>query len=92
MKKRLILTVEKEIADHAKALAKSQGISLSELISRKFEALDEDLLTSQLAASRFLERLKNDPPLPPQEKSDKEMRHDYLVKKYGAEEQKVRED
>jgi len=86
MKKRITLTVEKEIADHAKALAKSQGISLSELFSRKFEALDEDLLASQLAARRFLERMKNQPPLPPQEKSDKEMRREYLVKKYGLDE------
>lgn len=87
MKKRLTITIEKEIADHAKDLAKSQGISLSELISRKFEALDEDLLTSQLAAKRFLERMKNEPSLPPQEKTDKEMRHEYLVKKYGLDEE-----
>jgi hypothetical protein len=91
MMKRLTLTIEKEVADHAKALAKSQGISLSELFSRKFESLDEDLLASQLAARRFLDRMKNQPPLP-QERSDKEMRHEYLMKKYGTEEQKIQED
>jgi hypothetical protein len=88
MKKRITITVKKEIADHAKALAKSQGISLSELISRKLEALDDDLLASQLAAKRLLEHLKNQPAFPPQEKSDKEMRHEYLVKKYGLDEEK----
>jgi hypothetical protein len=62
------------------ALAKSQGISLSTLFSRKFEALDDDLLASQLAARRFLQRIENEPSLPPQEKSDKEMRHEYLAK------------
>lgn len=88
MKKRITITIKKEIADHAKALAKSQGISLSELISRKLEALDEDLSPSQLAAKRLLEHLKNQPPFPTQEKSDKEMRHEYLVKKYGLDEEK----
>lgn len=88
MKKRLTLTVKKEIADHAKALAKSQGISLSELFTRKFEDLDEDLLISQLAARSLLKRLKDQPPLPQQEKTDKEMRHEYLAKKYGLEEEK----
>ena len=92
MKKRIKVTVKKEIADHAKALAKSQGISLSELISRKLEALDEDLLSTQLGAKRFLERLKSEPTLPSQEKSDKEMRHEYLAKKYDFEGQKDQED
>ena len=87
MKKRLTLIVKKEIVDHAKALAKSQGISLSELFSRKFEGLDEDHLVSQLAARSLLERLKDQPPLPQQEKTDKEMRHEYLVKKFGLEEE-----
>jgi hypothetical protein len=45
------------------------------LFSRKFEAFDDDLLASQLAARRFLQRIENEPSLPPQEKSDKEMRH-----------------
>jgi hypothetical protein len=54
----------------------------------KFEVLDEDLLASQLAASRFLERIKKEATLPPQEKSDKEMRHEYLMKKYGLEEER----
>jgi hypothetical protein len=83
MTKRITITIKKEIADHAKALAKGQGISLSELISRKLESLDEDLLPSQLAAKRLLEYLQNQPPFPSKEKSDKEMRHEYLVKKYG---------
>lgn len=87
MKKRITITIKKEIADHAKALAKSQGISLSELISRKLEALDEDLSPSQLAAKRLLEHLKNQPHFPPQEKPDKEMRHEYLAKKYGLDEE-----
>lgn len=81
MKKSLTLTVEIEIADHAKALAKSQGISLSDLFSRKFEALDEDLLASQFAAKRFLVWMKNQPPLPFQEKSDKELFIEQLRKK-----------
>ena len=87
MKKRLTLTIKKEIADHAKALAKSQGISLSELFSRKFEGLDEDHLVSQLAAKCLLKRLNDEPPFPQHEKTDKEMRHEYLVKKYGLEEE-----
>lgn len=85
MKKRITITINKEIADHAKAQAKSQGISLSELISRKLEVLEDDLLTSQLAAKRFLERLKSEPTLLSQEKSYKEMHHKYLAKKYGLE-------
>jgi hypothetical protein len=88
MKKRITITIKKEIADHAKALAKSQGISLSELFSRKFEGLDEDHLVSQLAGRSLLKRLKDQPPLPQQEKTDKEMRHEYLVKKFGLEEEK----
>lgn len=88
MKKRLTLTIEEKIVEHAKALAKSQGISLSELFSRKFEALDEDLLASQLAAKRFLERMKNQWPSPPQEKSDKELFNQYRRKKYGIEEER----
>mgnify|MGYP005754765289 CR=1 FL=1 len=88
MKKKITITLKTEIADQAKALAKSQGISLSELISRKLESLDEDLSPSQLAAKRLLEHLKNQPPFPPQEKSDKEMRHEYLANKYGLEEEK----
>jgi hypothetical protein len=86
MKTRVTLTVEKEIADHAKALAKSQGISLSELFSRKFEALDETLLASQFAAKRFLEQMENQPTLPAQEKTDKQLRKKYLRKKYGLDE------
>lgn len=86
MKKRLTLTVEKKIVDHAKALAKSQGISLSELFSRKIKSLDEELLASEIAAKQFLERIKNQPTLPAQEKSDKELRREYLRKKHGLEE------
>ncbi|MFN3997482.1 DUF6364 family protein [Algoriphagus sp.] len=68
MKKRITLTVEKEIADHAKALAKSQGISLSELFSRKLEALEEDHLAIQSAVNRFRERMKKHTSIKEQEK------------------------
>lgn len=67
MKKRITIIIKKEIADHAKALAKSQGISLSELFSRKLEALDDDLLASKHAEKHILERWKNKPPFPSQE-------------------------
>ena len=55
--------------------------------ARKVESLEEDLSPSQLAAKRLVEQLKNQPPFPPQEKSDKELRHEYLANKYGLDEE-----
>ncbi len=85
MKKRITFTVDKEIADHAKALAKSQDISLSELFSQTFGTMNEESLNIRLAAKRLLERLKNQAPIQALEKSDKELINEHRRKKFDTE-------
>jgi hypothetical protein len=84
MKTKLTLTIKKEIVEKAKRKASSQGISLSKMIEDIFEKEDPELekTPEQLAAARFLERLKNEPPIKALEKSDKELIREHRSKKY----------
>jgi hypothetical protein len=84
MKTKLTLTIKKEIVEKAKRRAAGQGISLSKLIEGIFEKEDPELekTPEQLAAARFLERLKNETPIKALDKSDKELVRAYQDKKY----------
>ncbi|SEF83326.1 DUF6364 family protein [Algoriphagus boritolerans] len=84
MKTKLTLTIKKEIVEKAKRKASSQGISLSKMIENIFEKEDPELekTPEQLAAARFLERLKNEAPIKALEKSDKELIREHRGKKY----------
>lgn len=84
MKTKLTLTVEKEIVEKAKKKAASRGISLSKMFEEIFEKENPDLekTTEQLAAARFLERLKSEIPIKALDKSDKELIREHRDKKY----------
>jgi hypothetical protein len=84
MKTKLTLTIKKEIVEKAKRKASSQGISLSKMIEDIFEKEDPELekTPEQLAAARFLERLKNETPIKTFDKSDKELMREHRNKKY----------
>lgn len=84
MKTKLTLTVEKEIVEKAKQIAASRGISLSRMFEEVFAKENPDLekTSEQLAAARFLERLKSETPIKALEKSDKELIREHLDKKY----------
>ena len=83
MKTKLTLTIKKEIVEKAKRRAAGQGISLSKLIEGIFEKEDPELekTPEQLAAARFLERLKNETPIKALDKSDKELIREHRDKK-----------
>jgi hypothetical protein len=84
MKTKLTLTIEKEIVAKAKWKASSRGISLSNLFEEGFSKDNPQLEKSQeqLAASRFLERLKNEPRIKALDKSDKVLMWEHGDKKY----------
>lgn len=84
MKTKLTLTVEKDIVEKAKQKAANKGISLSKMFEEIFSKEKPDLekTPEQLAAVRFLERLKKETPIPALEKSDKELIRDRRDKKY----------
>lgn len=84
MKTKLTLTIKKEIVEKAKLKASSQGISLSKMIENIFEKEDPELekTPEQLAAARFLERLKSETPIKALDKSDKELMREHRDKKY----------
>ncbi len=84
MKTKLTLTIKKEIVEKAKRKASSKGISLSKMIEEIFEKEDPELekTPEQLAAARFLERLKNETPIKALDKSDKELVREHRDKKY----------
>jgi hypothetical protein len=84
MKTKLTLTVEKEIVEKAKRKASSRGISLSNLFEEVFAKDNPELekTSEQLAASRFLERLKNEPRIKALDKSDKVLMWEHRDKKY----------
>lgn len=83
MKTKLTLTVEKEIVEKAKLKAASRGISLSKMFEEVFakEYPVVDKTPEQLAATRFLERLKTDTPIKALDKSDKELIREHREKK-----------
>jgi hypothetical protein len=84
MKTKLTLTVKKEIVAKAKLKAASRGISLSKMFEEIFEKESPDLekTPEQIAAARFLERLKKETPIKALEKSDKELIREHRDKKY----------
>lgn len=84
MKTKLTLTIKKEIVEKAKRKASSQGISLSKMVENIFEKEDPELekTPEQLAAARFLERLKSETPIKALDKSDKELMREHRDKKY----------
>ncbi len=85
MKTKLTLTIKKEIVEKAKRKASSQGISLSKLFERVFEEENPTLAETpeQRAAARFLERLRNEPPIKALDKSDKELINEHRNEKYA---------
>lgn len=84
MKTKLTLTVKKEIVEKAKHQAASRGISLSRMFEEVFEKdiPEVEKLPEQIAAARFLERLKKESPIKTLKKSDKELIRDHRDKKY----------
>lgn len=84
MKTKLTLTVEKEIVEKAKLKAASRGISLSRMFEEVFDKENPKLekTPEQLAAARFLERIKKETPITSLEKSDKELIREHRNKKY----------
>ena len=84
MKTKLTLTIKKEIVEKAKRKASSQGISLSKMIEDIFEKEEPELekTPEQLAAAKFLERLKKETPIKALDKSDKELVREHRDKKY----------
>ncbi len=84
MKTKLTLTIKKEIVEKAKRKASSQGISLSKMIEDIFEKEEPGLekTPEQLAAAKFLERLKKETPIKALDKSDKELVREHRDKKY----------
>ncbi len=84
MKTKLTLTVEKAIVEKAKMLAAKRGISLSKMFEEIFKKENPDVekTPEQLAAARFLERLKRETPIKAFEKSDKELIREHRDKKY----------
>lgn len=85
MKTKLTLTVKKEIVEKAKRKAASQGISLSKMFEEIFDKENPHLekTSAQLAAGRFLERLKKEAPVQTLEKSDKELMREHRSEKYA---------
>ncbi|WP_339750836.1 DUF6364 family protein [Algoriphagus aquimarinus] len=84
MKTKLTLTVKKEIVEKAKMQAASRGISLSKMFEEIFEKESPGVekTSEQVAAARFLERLKEETPIKALEKSDKELLREHRDKKY----------
>ncbi|MFC5625358.1 MULTISPECIES: DUF6364 family protein [Algoriphagus] len=84
MKTKLTLTVKKEIVEKAKMQAAKRGISLSRMFEEIFEKETPKVekTQEQLAAARFLERLKKESPIKALEKSDKELMREHRDKKY----------
>ncbi|WP_057937178.1 DUF6364 family protein [Algoriphagus resistens] len=84
MKTKLTLTVEKEIVEEAKLKAASRGISLSRMFEEIFkkEIPHVEKTPEQLAAARFLERLKRETPIKSLKKTDKELIREHRDKKY----------
>ncbi|HSF54305.1 MAG TPA: DUF6364 family protein [Algoriphagus sp.] len=84
MKTKLTLTVEKEIVEKAKQKAASKGISLSKMFEEVFSKENPEIekTPEQLAAARFLERLKKETPIQSLERSDKELIQEHRNKKY----------
>jgi len=84
MKTKLTLTVEKEIVEKAKLKAASSGISLSKMFEEVFakEYPEVDKTPEQLAAARFLERLKTETPVKTMDMSYKELMREHREKKY----------
>ncbi|MHA7130452.1 DUF6364 family protein [Algoriphagus namhaensis] len=84
MKTKLTLTIKKEIVEKAKQKAASRGISLSKMFEEIFEKENPEVekTQEQLAAARFLERLKKESPINALEKSDKELLREHREKKY----------
>lgn len=84
MKTKLTLTVDKKIVESAKLKAANKGISLSKMFEEVFskEIPDIEKTPEQLAAARFLERLKRESPIPALEKSDKELIREHRDKNY----------
>ncbi|MCE7056321.1 DUF6364 family protein [Algoriphagus sp. AGSA1] len=85
MKTKLTLTVEKDIVEKAKLKAASRGISLSRMFEEIFEKENPGIekTPEQLAAARFLERLKRETPIKALEKSDKDLIREHRDKKYA---------
>lgn len=84
MKTKLTLTVKREIVEKAKMQAASRGISLSKMFEEIFEKENPELekTPEELAAARFLDRIKKEKPIQSLEKSDKELIREYREKKY----------
>jgi hypothetical protein len=73
MKTKLTLTVDQEIVEIAKQKAASRGISLSKMFKEVFAKENPRIekTPEQLAASRFLKRLKDETPIKAMDMSDK---------------------
>jgi len=75
MKKQLVVTIEESLIPQWKAEAKSQGISLSNLIEKRMGV-------SKRKPKRFSDFFKGKPDLQP-DKSPQQIKEEYLLEKYG---------
>ena len=85
MKTRPTLTIEKKIVEKAKMIAASRGISLSRLFEEivQNENTGSKKTESQVAAERFLERLKSLTPINSLKKSDNQIVREDRGKEYN---------
>jgi len=85
MKTKLTLTVQKEVIESAKRIAKERNVSVSRLFEEVFEedTVQPILSEKQKAARRFLKNFEERQPIQALEKSDKELIGEHIKKKYG---------
>jgi len=83
MKKKLTLTVEEEVVQYAKRLAKRHGKSVSQLFEEKFKEGDTNTIQteSQKAASELLKKLESSESK--QMKQDKELIKEHVKRKFA---------
>ena len=85
MKTKLTLTVQKEVIESAKRMAKERNVSVSRLFEEAFEedTIQPILSEKQKAARRFLKNSEERQPIQALDKSDKELIREHIEKKYG---------
>ena len=84
MRTKLTLTIDKDVIEKAKRYAKSSQRSLSEVVQKYLESLDEPQTQKELSPKmkKILAMIPKNIPSYTDEELDK-MRRDYLEKKHG---------
>ncbi len=83
MKKKLTLTVEEEVVQYAKRLAKRHGKSVSQMFEEKFKEGNANTIQteSQKSASELLKKLESSESK--QTKQDKELIKEHVKRKFA---------